>query len=848
MGDGSAARGERRPGAPDGRTRRVVALSAALWAVGVAGMAALGFPATDLRVVALVALAVAVGQAMDFHFEAGGQAHTLTLSEAALVIALFVLPPGLVVAVCTAGSAVALVVRRQAPLRLAFNLGQIAAGALVAALVFRAVAGADRTLSPASVAGAYASAAAASLLGLTAVAIVIRLTEGARPRQHRLHEYLASLVVTAGTASLGILSVLAIRIEPTASVAVLALLGCGLLIGREFATLFRNNLHLDSLYRFTTVIGRSIELRALLAEILVEAGSLLNTREARVLLPGPLGDLGAGWWTVSPAPARLVRDGAGPPVEALASIVAPVPLRDTPLADVIGTGDGMVAPLRHDGGVVAYLVLSRHQTDTREMDGEDLRTFSALAGHAAGAVANSLLVAEVREQGLTDGLTGLPNRAALEAELGRELQRSGGPTGIGVLMVDLDRFRDINENLGHDVGDAVLAEVGRRLALGLGNRTLVTRFGGDAFAALLRVSACPDDVVGLGRAVQALLDTPVRVDDLSFDIAASVGAACSPDHGTTPGELIQHADAAMHEAKTGGAGRVHLYRPEHARNGQRRLRIAHELRGAIADREVGLHYQPKVDLRSGAVLGVEALARWRHPDLGPVPPGEFVELAEQTGAITPLTDLVLELVMEQISAWRRTGLHLPVAVNASARNLLDPTLPARVESLLQVHGVPAESIEIEITETDAVRDRQRTIDVMGRLRDLGVSLAIDDFGTGYSSMSHLRDLPVQQLKIDRSFVTGICSSEADEVIVSGMVSLGHELGLTIVAEGIEDEGTYHRLARLGCDGGQGYHMGRPMPGDEMTTWVRRWRTRPEVVGAMGSHRFSSERSGPMGAA
>jgi diguanylate cyclase (GGDEF)-like protein len=438
--------------------------------------------------------------------------------------------------------------------------------------------------------------------------------------------------------------------------------------------------------------------------------------------------------------------------------------------------------------------------------------------------------AENQHQALHDGLTSLPNRALLHDRIGQAIRHADRELVPAALaMLDLDRFKEVNDTLGHHYGDRLLVQVGRRLQGVLREVDTVARLGGDEFAVLLPRIGTADSAAIVARKLQAALENPFVVDGLSLDVEASIGLAMYPDHGEDPDELLQHADIAMYVAKETHTGFV-LFDPKLDQHSPRRLTLLGELRQAIDTGQLVLHYQPKVDAHTQQVLGVEALVRWEHPTHGLIPPGDFIPLAERTGLIGPLTHYVLDAALQQCRAWQRTGHELSVAVNVSARRLLDLTFPDEVTALLTRWEVPARLLMVEITEHTIMADPAHALEVLGRLDKMGVQVSIDDFGTGYSSMAHLKSLPVHELKVDRSFVSQMVSNTRDAVIVRSTVDLGRNLGLRVVAEGVEDSRTLQQLDVLGCDAIQGYYISRPMPSDDLIPWLeRRQASRPTVM-------------------
>ena len=422
---------------------------------------------------------------------------------------------------------------------------------------------------------------------------------------------------------------------------------------------------------------------------------------------------------------------------------------------------------------------------------------------------------ELRARARTDPLTGLLNRAGLAEELRSAVEgAAGGGSPPAVVMLDLDRFKEVNDTLGHAVGDALLCAVAERLTGELRRDDVLARLGGDEFVLVLR-DADPDTVEHTTRRVLAALRRPFEVDGLALEVDGSLGVATS---GTGPTELLRAADVAMYAAKADRSGVV-VHSPDLDRHDPAQLGLFGDLRRGIRDGELRVHYQPKATLADGRVIGVEALVRWDHPQRGLLPPSEFIGVAETTGLIRTLTDVVLGRALGDCRRWRAEGAALSVAVNLSARVLLDTALPDRISGLLAEHGLPADCLELEVTESAAMQDPGQALDVLQRLRALGITLSVDDYGTGHASLSYLSRLPVSTLKIDRSFVSTMEVDGTDQVIVRSTIELAHALGLRVVAEGVETRGTWERLVALGCDEAQGYWLGRPGPAEDVLARV-----------------------------
>ncbi|WP_324276211.1 putative bifunctional diguanylate cyclase/phosphodiesterase [Blastococcus brunescens] len=427
-------------------------------------------------------------------------------------------------------------------------------------------------------------------------------------------------------------------------------------------------------------------------------------------------------------------------------------------------------------------------------------------------------LADSRRQARTDELTGLPNRRSVFEALEAADERLAAGAAVTVLVLDLDRFKEINDSLGHAVGDALLRQVGPRLHRELRTEDFLARLGGDEFVVL-----CADldgaDAVTMATRLRAQLQQPFRIGGMSLTIDASVGVAVGPEHSTTAEELLQLADLAMYSAKAGRSG-VAVYDDARDGSGRHRLEAVEQLRAGITGGQLLLHYQPKLALATGEVDGVEALVRWQHPTRGLLFPDAFIDLAESAGLMSRLTTAVVDMALAQCRAWADDGSLLTVSVNVSPSNLVDEEFPDEVAGALHRHGLPAAALVLEVTESILMEDRERAVRVLSRLRETGVGVSIDDYGTGYSSLAYLAALPVTELKLDRVFVGAMTGSSRAASIVTSTLQLAHALDLTLVAEGAEDQATVDALATLGCDIVQGYHLSRPLPADQLWSWLQ----------------------------
>lgn len=434
----------------------------------------------------------------------------------------------------------------------------------------------------------------------------------------------------------------------------------------------------------------------------------------------------------------------------------------------------------------------------------------------ASTQANSL-----QHQAMFDNLTNLPNRVLFADRLQQTLLIARREKrAFGLFAMDLDRFKEINDTLGHHVGDKVLQHVAACARSCLRESDTVARMGGDEFAILLATVSDLEGAVAVAKKILVALGESFDLAGRTLEIGASIGVVLFPKHGDDQDVLMRQADAAMYIAKQTQSG-YRVYSDDMGHGADDRMALQSELRHAIVNNELVLHYQPKIDFSASQVSGVEALVRWQHPKHGLMSPDKFIPLAEQSGLIKPLTKWVLKTALRQCEEWYRAGVNLSMAVNVSAISIQDPEFPDQMEKMLEDFDVPAGKLEIEITETAVMSEPVRAVECIRRLSALGFQVAIDDFGTGYSSMAYLKELLVAKIKIDKSFVKDMAVNHNDAVIVRSTVELGHNLGLKVVAEGVEDQMAWDKLKGLGCDSAQGYYMSRPLPTKDFMDWLQR---------------------------
>ncbi len=421
---------------------------------------------------------------------------------------------------------------------------------------------------------------------------------------------------------------------------------------------------------------------------------------------------------------------------------------------------------------------------------------------------------------LHDPLTDLPNRVLIFDRIDYEMRVARRKAkSMALLLIDLDRFKDVNDTLGHQAGDRILMDFGQRLRQIMRETDTIARLGGDEFAVFLSEITEPLNAVDIAQRVIKSMDEPFIIDGQHISLDASIGIALIPTHGHDKDTILRKADMAMYAAKRAQSGFA-IFDPDHDQNNLARLTLMAELRRAVDDQELLLFYQPKVEMAAQRICGVEALLRWNNPKRGFVPPNQFIPLAEQGGLIRPLTLKVIRMALEQQKAWLASGLDMPVAVNLSALNLQDVDLPDQVAELLEEFDVPSDCLELEITESAIMTTPSRGLKVMDHLSRMGIKLSIDDFGTGYSSLAYLKKLPVQVIKIDLSFIINMHKDPTDAKIVNSIIDLAHNLGLQIIAEGVESQEIWTKLAALNCNMAQGYYISRPLPVEQLTKWIQ----------------------------
>ena len=723
---------------------------------------------------------------------------TLTFTEMPLVLGLLFLSPVELVVAGTAAPLLANLCRRQDAVKQVFNTVNRLLDLAVALTVYHLLVPDD----PHSTGGWAAICLAASASGLSAssgVAGVIRLSAGAMPWRQLRAMVLPSPLVAAVSGTLGLVVALAIQQGSAAGPLLVCL--CVALAGlRAFAQLTDRHTDLVSFHDWSRRLSSATDVAGVLSGALEASGALLLAKDVTLVLT----DLdGQGGLLV-----RRGQDGR-PRRRTVGADEVPVAL------GVTDSGRSVVAATTVEGERRVILVAA-DRSSHRRFDDEDARLLDMVVDKVGLALRNGHLIDQLRYDALHDSLTALANRTCLAQQCA---QRDDAPGGTQVLWLGLHDFEVVNEALGYDSGDLLLVQLADRLRAATPDGAVVARVDGDEFAVLLPADTTCAEAAALAERLAACIAEPYEVAGVPVVVRASVGlSGMATADAVAASGLLRRADTAMRAARRSGS-RVQHYTPDLETSTADRLGLVVDLQTGIPRGELRLYVQPQVSLRDGTVLGVEALVRWEHPTRGLIPPGLFVPLAEQTGLDEPLTQWVLDAALRAAGQWRAAGRRLTVAVNVPPRALGDGRLRETVASALRTHGVPGEDLVLEITEGSLLENPTAAAEVLRDLTALGIKVSVDDFGTGFSSLSHLKRLPVDEIKIDRSFVSSMLQDADDAAIVRSVVELAKNLGLSCVAEGVEDEATYEALRRLGCDIAQGYLLAAPMPVAALPGWV-----------------------------
>ncbi len=779
-----------------------------------------------------VAAALVAASMLTVTVPSRGGTFTIGLLEVSIVVgAVYLTPIGLVLAVLCGQVAIGLA-RRRPPSRTAFNAASFACAALAALAVYRGLLDHASPVSARGWLAACIAVIAADLVMNTTLAIVIPLNTRRSPRS----EVRVALRSTAVSLPLVLILVLiAVDLTWVSRVGDLLLIGLGalaLLAQRSTTELRRRYSNLEKLYRFTENTRGVMVVDDILLTLLRHARDVLGAGLAEFTLSEAEGfakyGLDADNQLVRRARYRLgllerlvLRNGTG--------LLATRTDRRVEIRAALeerGFQDAVAATTSLGAGAEGILVVADRE-GALTFDEDDLRLVEVLTSHGTAAIRGGRLLEELkleaiarRHEALHDGLTGLANRTLLHKVVGDTLSERSAGCRVAVMLLDLDGFKEINDTLGHHTGDSVLREVAIRLEAAVANGGRVARLGGDEFALLFGGMTDLGSIRAQAESVLQEISRPILLDGLVLSIRASIGVSVAPDHGEDCSVLLRRADVAMYTAKSSGTG-AQIYDPASDHYTTRRLTLATELGAEPQANDLEVWYQPQADLATGAIVECEALSRWTHGVFGQILPDEFIPLAEQSGSIGPLTWRVLEAAIARLQNWHSAQLQVGMAVNIAARSLLEVALVQRLAEMLGEAGLDPSWLTLELTESSIVGDETRSGRALAALGELGVRIALDDFGTGHSSLTRLRRLPINVVKIDKSFVGSMSVDPGDLAIVRSTVELAHSLGHVVVAEGVEDRVTWDRLADLGCDRAQGFYLARPMPAMSIDEWLRK---------------------------
>ncbi len=782
----------------------------------------------------LMTVVFCLSERLVFHVESRNEAVSYSPTDIALAVGVVTLAPFALLVARLIGAAVGLLIWRQQPLyKFTFNLTTFAAETLVAVVVFRTVV----PLGAAATLGLWAALVLALLVavlfGGVMIAIAIAFFESDMAARVR-RECTSVYVFYLPGAVLGASTAVPMLIQPWLGAIFLLPAPLVWLVLRAHGSLMHRFTDLTHIHEFSSIVGRSTHLEDIADTAVREIAGHLRAEKVALTVWGRGERAGRA---ACGDPALLAQLPTGPDDPDWAEILAaggPVVIEVTEPGSCLASerlrrahvGRAIAVALRDDAGSLGMLVAAdRHGAIDHFDDGDQDRLVS-ITQQLIVALRKGQLHVQIQHEATHDRLTGLPNRAYFEAWVDQAISRDR-TAPVSVLMIDLDRFKEVNDTLGHDAGDRLLLEVTRRLQSVLAPGDMASRFGGDEFAVLV-AAAAEHEASERALELSEALEQPFEIGQSLVAISASIGIALAPDHGTNATTLLQKADRAMYDAKRRHE-RWTLYRDDLQSADRVRLAMLGDLREALRGGSIAVHFQPKVNIRTGEVTAMEALARWTDPVHGAVPPDTFIPMAEYAGLIGLLTEQILDRSLAQVAHWRLLGYEIGVAVNISTRSLLDEDLPRVVADALKRADVPASLLTLEITESTMMGDARRATRILQRLADLGAKISVDDFGTGFSSLVNLRHLPISELKIDRSFVSEMLIGRNDEIIVRSTIDLAHNLGMVVVAEGVETKELEERLRTMGCDLAQGFGICKPLPTDLLDSWLERQASRGSTL-------------------
>ncbi|WP_448641161.1 putative bifunctional diguanylate cyclase/phosphodiesterase [Geodermatophilus sp. URMC 63] len=783
-------------------------------------------------------------ESVQFNLDLRRQTYILTTTELVLVIGL-VEVGGFWTTLMHSCALVLIQAHQRYPLaKSVFNVASAILTTAAAVVVLSAFPSLDLA-SPVTWLGLVVAIAVADLVSLLCVATAISLTGGRPDWSFWLSALGPQVVIGPLSVAAAVASLLLMRTNPWAWLLVLPVLVAIVAAFRLTASASRERRSIQRVYDFARQVESVSPDDAGTRQMVAAVRELLNADKVALWLPPYLdeapqlvvvGDEEMAYYDGPGDPDDVLRRRALEPGNSgpvLVAVGRATPAEAAALARR-GAEEVLGAPIATAAGEPGYLEVCDRRSDVVSFSEGDRSALDSMLTHVNAAIRQQQLLTQIRYDADHDRLTGLPNRQRLATEIDQVLTADPVGARLGLVLAALDNHTEIVDTLGHAAADELLLVTAGLLREHAPPDALVARMEGEQFAVLLPGLS----LAAAERAARRLREatsTRARVAGLDLEVTLTVGVAAAPVHGTDSGTLMQRADVALLAAGDGGGGRVASYHQVLDQQSLRRLQLGTELEQAMADGQISVVFQPIIDARTSDIVSVETLVRWAHPRFGAIPPDDFIHLAEQIGRIGPLTDHVLDLALARCRRWLDQDIALSVAVNLSARCLTEPDLVERVQRALRRHGVPGELLILELTEGSVIDDSVRSSNVLAELHALGLRLSMDDFGTGYSSLSQLRQLPIDEVKIDKSFVLGMSTSQDATFIARSIIELAHNLGLLVVAEGVEDELTRKLLTEMGCDKLQGFLVSRPLPDERLESWLLA-RTGVRSVAAGAQHR------------
>ncbi|MGY1742403.1 MULTISPECIES: putative bifunctional diguanylate cyclase/phosphodiesterase [unclassified Blastococcus] len=773
-----------------------------------------------------VVVAFVVAERCELHIEVRQQTHRWQVSEFGLAIALVELGGVWVALARAAALAVLYALRPYSPAKAVYNLAVYGVEAAVAVALLQLLPFTELT-DPVSWLSLVVAVGAADVASTVMVAAAIRLSGGPSAASVRTELLLPIAVVGPFAVSVAVVTMLLLPLTAWAALLMLPVVAAVVLLFRRFAAVSHERRTVEQVYDFARRVEALSPDDAGVREMVAAVRELLNAERVALWLPPYLeqeprlivdAEDGAAWYDGPGDSEDLVRRRAVDPRSSGAVLISAARADEAEMAALArrGAAEVLGAPIVTAAGEPGYLEVCDRRSDLVTFADGERAALDSMLTHVNAAIRQQQLLIQIRYDADHDRLTGLPNRQRLVAEIDQLLAADPATTRAGLILASLDNHTEIVDTLGHAASDELLLVTAGLLREHAPPSAVLARMEGEQFAVLLPgLSLAATERAA--RRLREATSTRARVAGLDLEVTLTIGVAAAPVHGADSGTLMQRADVAL-LAGAPGKG-VASYHPVLDQQSLRRLQLGTELEQAMAEGQISVVFQPIIDARTSDIVSVETLVRWAHPRYGAVAPDEFIHLAEQIGRIGPLTDHVLDLALARCRRWLDQDISLSVAVNLSARCLTEPDLVERVARALRRHGVPGELLTLELTEGSVVDDSVRSSTVLADLHALGLRLSMDDFGTGYSSLSQLRQLPIDEVKIDKSFVLSMSTSQGESFIARSIIELAHNLGLRVVAEGVEDELTRNALAEMGCDKLQGFLVSRPLPDDRLESWL-----------------------------